>query len=77
MTPFAFFNLDTHQFNFWTACYGAPIDYMTVNREGPNIYIDEYVISGLVIIALTICFFGGVYRFIKNDIAKHAGDKQP
>jgi len=50
---------------------------MTVNREGPNIYIDEYVISGLVIVALTICFFGGVYRFIKNDIAKHAGDKQP
>ncbi len=39
-------------------------------------YVDEYVISGFVIIALTIAFFGGVYRFIKNDIAKHAGDKQ-
>ncbi len=39
-------------------------------------YVDEYVIAGLIIIALTIGFFGGVYRFIKNDIAKHAGDKQ-
>jgi len=39
-------------------------------------YIDEYVISGFIIVALTIAFFGGVYRFIKNDIAKHKGDTQ-
>jgi len=39
-------------------------------------YVDEYVIAGLIIVTLTISFFGGVYRFIKNDIAKHAGDKQ-
>ena len=38
-------------------------------------YVDEYVIAGLVIIALTIGFFGGVYRFIKNDIAKHEAQK--
>ena len=37
-------------------------------------YVDEYVISGFIIIALTISLFGGFYRFIKNDIAKHAGD---
>ncbi|WP_283787881.1 cytochrome c oxidase subunit CcoM [Bermanella sp. WJH001] len=37
-------------------------------------YIDEYVIAGLIIVALTIAFFGGVYRFIKNDIAKHEGE---
>ena len=53
-----------------------PIEKNTVNREGPDMYVDEYVIAGLVIIALTIGFFGGVYRFIKNDIAKHAGNKQ-
>ncbi len=39
-------------------------------------YVDEYVIAGLIIIALTIGFFGGVYRFIKMDIAKHAGDTE-
>jgi len=39
-------------------------------------YVDEYVIAGLLIVALTIGFFVGVYRFIKNDIAKHEGDSQ-
>ncbi len=39
-------------------------------------YVDEYVIAGLIIIALTIGFFGGVYRFIKMDIAKHAADRE-
>ncbi len=39
-------------------------------------YVDEYVIAGLIIIALTIGFFGGVYRFIKMDIAKHAADQE-
>ncbi len=48
----------------------------TTNREVWAMYVDEYVIAGLVIIALTIGFFGGVYRFIKNDMAKHAADKQ-
>jgi len=39
-------------------------------------YVDEYVIAGLIIIALTVGFFGGVYRFIKNDIAKHEAKNQ-
>ncbi len=39
-------------------------------------YVDEYVIAGLIIIALTIGFFGGVYRFIKMDIAKHASNRE-
>ena len=34
-------------------------------------YIDEYVIAGLIIVALTIAFFAGMYRFIKLDMAKH------
>jgi hypothetical protein len=37
-------------------------------------YVDEYVISGLVIIALTCSLFYGFYRAIKNDIEKHAND---
>ena len=28
-----------------------PIEKNTVNREGPDMYVDEYVIAGLVIIA--------------------------
>jgi len=39
-------------------------------------YVDEYVISGILIVLLTVGFFGGVYRFIKNDIEKHKGDTQ-
>jgi len=39
-------------------------------------YVDEYVIAGLIIVTLTIAFFGGVYRYIKNDIEKHKGDHQ-
>jgi len=39
-------------------------------------YVDEYVIAGLVIVALTCGFFVGVYRFIKNDMKKHANDPQ-
>jgi len=38
-----------------------------------NMYVDEYVIAGLIIVGLTCAFFGGVYVFIKNDIAKHGG----
>ncbi len=39
-------------------------------------YVDEYVIAGLVIITLTCAFFGGLYSFIKKDIAKHEAKKQ-
>lgn len=38
-------------------------------------YVDEYVIAGLLIVGLTCGFFVGVYRFIKNDIEKHKDDK--
>ena len=34
-------------------------------------YVDEYVIAGFIIIGLTCAFFGGVYKFIKDDMAKH------
>ncbi len=34
-------------------------------------YVDEYVIAGLVIVGLTMAFFVGFYRAIKNDIKKH------
>ena len=44
--------------------------------EVVTMYVDEYVIAGLVIVALTCGFFVGVYRFIKNDIKKHANDPQ-
>lgn len=37
-------------------------------------YIDEYVIAGLLIVALTCGFFVGVYQFIKSDIEKHKND---
>ncbi len=45
-------------------------------------YVDEYVIAGLIIVALTIGFsltigfFGGVYRFIKLDMAKYEANKK-
>lgn len=34
-------------------------------------YLDEVVISGLIIVALTIGFFIGVFWWVKNDIEKH------
>ena len=46
------------------------------NLRTLTMYVDEYVIAGLIIVALTIGFFGGVYRFIKLDIAKHANDNK-
>jgi len=39
-------------------------------------YVDEYVIAGLIIVALTCGFFVGVYRFIKKDMEKHSHDAQ-
>jgi len=45
--------------------------------RGDNpMYVDEYVIAGLIIVALTIGFFGGVYRFIKLDMAKYEANKK-
>lgn len=38
-------------------------------------YLDEVVISGLVIVALTIAFFGGVIWAIRKDIQKNGGSK--
>jgi hypothetical protein len=37
-------------------------------------YIDEYVLAGLLIIVLTCGFFVGVYKYIKHDIKKHEND---
>lgn len=39
-------------------------------------YIDEVVIAGLVIVTLTVGFFGGVYWFIKDDIAHHPEEEK-
>lgn len=39
-------------------------------------YIDEYVIAGLIIVALTISLFGGFYMAIKKDIEKHGDGSQ-
>ncbi|MFT6152835.1 MAG: hypothetical protein ACJA0E_001527 [Bermanella sp.] len=36
--------------------------------------MDEYILAGLLIIALTCGFFVGVYQYIKNDIKKHEND---
>lgn len=38
-------------------------------------YMDEVVIAGLVIVALTISFFVGFFMFIKKDMQKHPGTK--
>ena len=35
-------------------------------------YLDEVVIAGLIIVALTIAFFGGVVWWIRKDIQKHS-----
>ena len=45
-------------------------------REVVTMYVDEYVIAGLIIVALTCSFFVGVYRFIKKDMEKHSHDAQ-
>lgn len=37
-------------------------------------YMDEVVVAGLIIVALTLAFFGGVAMFIKGDIEKHKHD---
>jgi len=34
-------------------------------------FIDEVVLSGLIIVGLTCAFFGGVFWAIKDDIRKH------
>lgn len=34
-------------------------------------FMDEVVFSGLLIVALTCIFFGGVYIAVKKDIKKH------
>ena len=34
-------------------------------------YLDTVVISGLLIVGLTIAFFGGVIYAVKKDIEKH------
>lgn len=34
-------------------------------------FMDEVVFSGLLIVGLTLVFFGGVYVAIKKDISKH------
>lgn len=34
-------------------------------------FMDTVVLSGLIIVALTCAFFGGVYWAIKKDIEKH------
>tara|TARA_Y100001949_G_C15930746_1_gene305539 strand:+ start:700 stop:822 length:123 start_codon:yes stop_codon:yes gene_type:complete len=34
-------------------------------------FMDEVVFSGLLIVGLTVAFFGGVYVAIKKDISKH------
>lgn len=33
-------------------------------------YLDEVVIAGLIIVVLTIAFFGGVFWAIRKDIQK-------
>ena len=48
---------------------------MTTKRvRRKAMYVDEYVISGLIIVALTCSLFYGFYRFIKSDIEKHKND---
>lgn len=34
-------------------------------------FMDEVVLSGLIIVGLTCAFFGGFYWAIKKDIQKH------
>ena len=38
-------------------------------------YFDEVVLSGLIIVTLTIAFFGGVAWAIRKDIQKHGGSQ--
>ncbi|WP_281168016.1 cytochrome c oxidase subunit CcoM [Oceanobacter kriegii] len=34
-------------------------------------FMDEVVLSGLIIVGLTCAFFGGVYMAVRKDIRKH------
>lgn len=34
-------------------------------------YMDTVVISGIIIVALTVAFFGGVAYMIRQDMKKH------
>lgn len=39
-------------------------------------YIDEVVISGIVIVALTLVFFVGFYLAVRRDINSHKGENK-
>jgi len=66
--------IDIHQFFNLLLLYGVPNLKTNHKREVVTMYIDEYVIAGLLIVGLTCGFFVGVYQFIKNDIKKHEND---
>ncbi len=34
-------------------------------------YVDETIIAGLLVVGMTIAFFGGVYLVLKKDNEKH------
>ncbi|GGY38518.1 hypothetical protein GCM10011297_09610 [Bacterioplanes sanyensis] len=42
-----------------------------IDREVSAMFMDEVVLSGLLIVGLTCAFFGGVYWAVKKDISKH------
>lgn len=73
-------SLDTNQFSLHGACYLGLRSAVTATQsppagmnldEGETMFVDEVVVSGLVIVALTCAFFGGVYWAVKQDISKH------